>query len=245
MLTRDIAEVGTRRGELQDYIVNHGCYTREENLRIYEKWFARGPRYLFRAVDKKYRITRGVLCDVGCVYGMNLAYCAPDSYGIEIEEHAVNFARSLDLTVYQRDLVNDDVSDLPKADIVWCSAVLEHVNSPHIFLRKLHQLLKTDALLALYVPTIPLFPWLRNLPNLGRYFSGHTASDHLNAFVPSTLKFFCERAGFKTIEISPFYPGLLRAFNRVYLVNRLVDGCVYIGRKIGGWQYPAKATGRV
>ena len=127
-----------KRKESQDYILMHGCYSHEENLRIYEKWFANAPRYLFRAVDRKYRITKKVLCDVGCAYGMNLVYCAPGSYGIEIEDYAVKFARSLGLTIYQRDVLNDDLSDLPKVEAVWCSAVLEHVDSPHIFLRKLH-----------------------------------------------------------------------------------------------------------
>lgn len=205
--------------ELRDYLLTHGCYSQEENLRIYEKWFAAAPRYLFRAVDKKYNITKKILCDVGCAYGMDLVFCAPGSYGIEIQEHEVKFALSLGLTVYQRDVLRDDLSDLPKVEVVWCSAAVEHVDSPHILLRKIHLLLKPDGLLALYAPTIPLLPWLRHLPRLGRYFSGHTAADHINAFVPSTLRFFCERAGFKTIEVSPFYPGPLRLLNRVPLAK--------------------------
>lgn len=138
---RTITGINTR-SELRDYIVRHGCYSQEENLRIYEKWFAAAPRYLFRAVDRKYGLTQKVLCDVGCSYGMNLLFCVPGSYGIEIDGYAVAFARSLGLTVYQRDVLNDDLSDLPKVEAIWCSAVLEHVDSPHMFLRKLHLLLK-------------------------------------------------------------------------------------------------------
>jgi len=244
MIIQGLTEAGMRQEKLRDYIIDNGCYSNEENLRIYEKWLAQGPRHLFRAVDDRHQITQKVLCDVGCAYGTNLVYGARGSYGIEIQEHEAQFARSLGLTVYQRDVLNEELGDLPKTDIVWCSAVLEHVDSPHIFLRKLHALLKTDALLALYVPTIPLFPWLRHLPKLGRYFSGHSADDHINAFVPTTLKFFCERAGFRTIEISPCYPGFLRVFN-CFPGNRIVGGCVYIGRKIDGWEYPDKATRRV
>jgi SAM-dependent methyltransferase len=244
MLTQGIAEIRTR-DELREYILTHGCYSHEENLRIYEKWFASAPRYLFRAVDRKYGITEKVICDVGCAYGMNLVFCAPGSYGIEIEEYEAKFASSLGLTLYHCDVINDDLASLPEVEVVWCSAVLEHVDCPHTFLRKLHLLLKPDGLLAVYVPTIPLFPWLRHLPRLGRYFSGYTAADHINAFLLVTLRFFCERAGFKTIEVSPFYPGPLRAFNRLPLANRFVGGCVYVGRKIGDWEYPDKATRRV
>lgn len=173
---------------------------------------------------------------------MNLPFCTPDSFGIEKTESEVRFARSLGLVVHQRDVLKDELSDLPKVQVVWCSAVLEHVDSPHTFLRKLSGLLNPGGLLLLYVPTIPLLPWLRHVPKFGRYFDGHTASDHVNAFVPSTLRFFCERAGYATLEISPFYPGILKVFNHVPLASRLVDGCVYVGRRIEAWDYPSKAS---
>lgn len=233
------------REELRDYILRHSCYSEDESLRIYQKWFAGAPRYLFRAVHRKYSIADKMLCDVGCSYGMNLVFCSEGSFGIEIDEYAVKFARSLGLTVYQRNVLQDEVLELPKAEVVWCSAVLEHVDSPHIFLRKLHMLLKPGGLLTLYVPTIPLIPWLRHLPGIGKYFCGHLASDHVNAFTLTTLKFFCERAGFKTVEVSPFFPCALRLFDRVPVARQMIDGCVYIGEKIDGWEYPEKATRRV
>jgi SAM-dependent methyltransferase len=123
---------------------------------------------------------------------------------------------------------------------VWNSATLEHVESPHIFIRKLHQLLKPNGLLALYVPTIPPFPWLRKIPRVARYFTGHLHGDHINAFTANTLRFFCERAGFKTLEVSSFLPGPLRLLDGL----RLIDGVTYIGRKIENWQYPPSATRR-
>jgi hypothetical protein len=103
--------VGMRtNAEIREHVLTQGCYSREENLRIYEKWFSTAPRYVFRAVDRKYGITKGVLCDMGCSYGMNLIHCLPDSYRIEVEEYEVQFARSLGLTVYQRNILNDDLS---------------------------------------------------------------------------------------------------------------------------------------
>ena len=58
-----------------EHVLKHGCYSAEENLRIYNKWFKNSPRYLFRAVDKKYSISQKRVCDVGCGYGMNLLHC--------------------------------------------------------------------------------------------------------------------------------------------------------------------------
>ena len=96
----------------------------------------------------------------------------------------------------------------------------------------------------IYVPTIPLLPWFKKIPKIGRYFSGYLASDHINAFLPSSLRFFCERAGFRTVKVAPFYPGPLSVLDGIPLANRLVDGCVYVGKKIEGWDYPEKATRR-
>src|SRR5215470_411563 len=162
------------RSHLREFVLRYGCYSAQENEEIYRRWFAEAPRYLFRTVDKKYGLSTKLLCDVGCSYGMNLLFCSPESYGIEIEHYVVNFAEGLGLTVYERDIINDDICDLPKADVVWCSAILEHVDSPHILLRKLHQLLKPQGLLAVYVPTLPLISALKHIPVLGKYFIGHT-----------------------------------------------------------------------
>lgn len=225
---------------LRDHVLQRGCYSPAENERIYQKWFASAPRYRFRAVNRKYGLTRGVLCDVGCAYGSNLVFCSPESYGIEIEPYEVNFARSIGLTVYQMDVIQADFTGLPRVDAIWNSATLEHVTAPHIFLRKLHQLLKPDGLLAIYVPTLPPLAWLRGLPRIGRYVSAYRHDDHINAFTPAVLRFLCERAGFRTLEVSPFYPGALAALNPLHLL----DGCIYVGRKLDPWDYPPLATRR-
>lgn len=228
------------RDELRQHVIAHGCYSEQENRRIFDKWFVPAPRYVFRAVNKRYQLTSGTVCDVGCAYGANLPYCPPGSYGIDIEQYEADFAQSIGLTVYHRDVIHADFSDLPQVDVVWNSATLEHVESPHIFLRKLHQLLKPNGLLALNVPTIPPFPWLKHLPRLKPYFVGHLHSDHINAFTPATLRFFCERAGFATETVSPFLPRPLRFLNGFHII----DGIVYVGRKIADWEYPSNATRR-
>ena len=76
-------------------------------------------------------------------------------------------------------------------------------------------------------------------------FLGHMASDHVNAFVPETLAFFCERAGFETLEVSTFFPGPLQIFNNWPVLPGTIDGTVYVGRAIPGWNYGNKATWRV
>lgn len=230
--------------QMRQHIIESGCYAAQENERIYDKWFASGPRHQFQAVNRKYRLTDRVICDVGCGYGMNLPYCQPGSYGIEVDKYPVDFARSIGLTIHEVDFMADSVDALPKVDAVWCSALVEHVESIHIFLRKLSIILNPGGLIAIYVPSVPLVPGLKRIPGLRRYTTGYLYSDHINAFTPSTLRFFCERAGYGTLEVSPFLPGALAAFNHVPLLNRLVDGATFIGRKIPNWDYPRGATRR-
>lgn len=233
------------KSELKSYILTKGCYSYEENLRIYQKWFAHAPRYIFRALDRKYSITKKVLCDIGCSYGMNLIFCEPGSYGVEIDSYAVQFGHSIGLEIFQCNATKDELANLPRVDVLWCSAVLEHIEAPHNFLRKMHGLLKQGGILCVYVPTIPLFCALKNISYIGHFFSGHLAADHINAFTPEVLRFFCERAGFKTIEVTPLYPHFLSIFNHVPFINKLIDSCMYIGSKIENWEYPEKSTRRV
>lgn len=228
--------------QMRQMVLERGCYSQPENERIYDKWFAQGPRLKFQAVNHKYRLTDMVICDIGCSYGTTLMFCKSGSYGIEIETYQSKFARSIGLDIYQRDFLHDSIDDLPQVEAIWCSAVLEHVESIHIFLRRMALLLQPNGLVGIYVPTIPIAPALRRIPKLHKYTTGHLYSDHINAFTPSTLRFFRERAGFQTLEVSPFLPGVAAIANQVPVVNRLVDGCVYVGRKIHNWNYPKRAT---
>lgn len=227
---------------LKSYILKQGCFDLEKNQAIYEKWFRKSPRYLFQALERFYPLRDKRLCDVGCSYGMNLIHCShPDAYGIEIVPECAQFARSIGINVHALDIITQDLSNLPKAEVIWCCAVLEHVDAPHIFLRKLWTLLETDGLLALYVPTIPPWwsRWLRFIPSLRPYFINFSHSDHVNAFTPQTLKFICERAGFATVDLRAMYPGPLSWLDRYVFA---LDGVMYIGKKKSSSVYFGHST---
>jgi SAM-dependent methyltransferase len=226
------------QAQIRERILSEGTFPEHVKRKIYEKWFKR-PRKSFLAALRHFALHEKILCDVGCGYGSNLLYCSPDSYGIEITESAVDFARSIGLTVYHRDIFSD-LSDLPRAEVIWCADVLEHVETPHGFLRKLAQLLQKDGLLFIKVPAIPLYRL--PLPVLKRYQTGYSASDHINGFTCATLRFLCERSGFKTISAGPFISPVLRILNHIPLLAENLGQAVYIGSKIDNWQYPQRAT---
>ncbi len=234
---------------LREAILSRGCYSAQENLRIYDKWFAgiRPRDRLIAALDRRFHLGSAVLCDVGCGYGMYLRLGGPGSYGIELEPYCARFAGSLGLEVHARDVVTDDLSDLRPVDAVLCLAVLEHVDAPHVFLRKLHLLLKPEGLLIVETPRKPALEWLERAPLLRHVYQDH--GDHVNAFTVSTLRFACERAGFRTLAaakwskplaqrlqpLSPFVGGL-------FPLSLLANGVVYVGAKVADWQYPPEAT---
>ncbi|MCC7162721.1 MAG: class I SAM-dependent methyltransferase [Anaerolineae bacterium] len=248
---------GGTQQDLMDYIVKNGCYAPEENLRIYKKFFTMSrPRdQLYRALAEKYALDNKTVCDVGCSYGMHLIRCTAGSYGLEIEKYPARFAQSIGLDVYERNVIDDALDDLPKTDVVWSTAVMEHTDSPHIFLRKLYGLLKDSGLLIIEVPAIPTPPrtWLGKLPirQLRNTFGKEDTDDHINAFSPTTLQYFCERAGFETSEVFLWSRPIVKnwrtlpaLWTRFPPFSVFAIDCVFIGKKIPGWDYGPKASRR-
>lgn len=228
--------------EWRSFIITRGCYDAAENERIFKKWFARSPRVAFRRVDAAYGLRDKVICDVGCCYGADLFFAADGSYGLEVDPRYVNFAASIGLPVYQRDACSqDDMRDLPPVDAIWCSALIEHVDSPHELLRNLHGIVKPGGLLFLFAPILPLIPALRYLPRYGSNFTSHLHDDHVSAFTPKTLRFTCERAGFKTLEVTALYRWPASLLNHSIFLQ---STCLYVGRAIAGWTYPEFASRR-
>ena len=238
--------------ELEEHLRTRGCYSEAENLRIYRKWFSltRPRDRLMSTLQRRYRLDRKVLCDVGSSYGMHILFGARGSYGIELERYEVAFARAIGLEVHERDLLADDLSDLPRAEVVWAGAVIEHLDSPHIFLRQLHRLLAPGGLVIVETPRKPAFRWMERAPLLRRVYGDH--DDHVNAFSDSSLCFFCERAGFELVELLRWSKPLVNrlswlpplASGRVPF-RPLANGAIYVGRKIDGWEYGPRATRRV
>ena len=90
---------------LKNHIIENGSYGVEENEKIYHDFFETAPRYIFRAVDKKYQIRDKTLCDVGCSFGMNLPHCSKESYGLEVDNEKVDFAQKIGLNVINLDII--------------------------------------------------------------------------------------------------------------------------------------------
>jgi hypothetical protein len=84
-------------------------------------------------------------------------------------------------------------------------------------------------------------PALARLPRYGKNFTSHLHDDHVSAFVPKTLRFTCERAGFETVELTALYRRPFSALSRRLF---LPATCLYVGRAREGWDYPANSGRR-
>jgi SAM-dependent methyltransferase len=235
--------------ELERTILARGCYDAAENVRIYKKWFsgARPRDRVFMYLAEKLGLTSDILCDVGCGYGATLVHAAPGSFGIELEDYQAGFARSVGLTVHTRNIITDDMSDLPPADTVWCAATLEHVDSPHVFLRRLYYLAKPGGRLIITVPCALPASWMRAIPGAKYVYGDH--DDHVNSFSPMSLARFCERAGFAEEWMFCYSTPLINRVKgmpvwatRLPPFNLVANAIVYVGRQIPNWDYPEKAT---
>jgi SAM-dependent methyltransferase len=230
--------------DIKKHIVLNGGLTQDENMEIYEKWFKPGPRRRTMNVIRTYGLGNNSTIDIGSGYGNNLLYLGEGSYGVEINRKYVEFSNNLGLKAYVRDVSKNDLSDLPKVDNAIAWAVMEHVDSQHIFLRNVASAMNSGGRLFLYVPTVPSFT-PRFLPDrIAKYWRGHLHGDHVNAYTAKTLCFICERAGFETISCTPGFYGLLRWLNYIPGITNFFDGCVYIGRVIPDWEYPRGSTRR-
>lgn len=201
--------------------------------RLYAVYYSQGPRLCFVEAAKKYHLSKKIICDVGCGCGVNLFHCQPESYGIEINKNKVEWGQKLGLNVFNRNVGEDDLSDLPKAGVIWCGGVIEHVDNLHRFLVGLNELLITGGQLFIHASIVPSVPILQLLGGkLGAYMGGwYAPTMHCNAFTRKTLQYVCEAAGFETFEMSPFYPKPFSVMNKIPILRTMMGKVTWVGRK--------------
>lgn len=153
-------------------------------------------------------VPRGRLLEVGSAGGYFLQAARRrgwEAAGIEISDDAARFARDqLGLDVRTGTL--ESVS-LPPAsfDVAYMGDVLEHVPEPMDALRRLHDLVRPGGAVVIVGPaTIHSLDRQLGLALLG--LAGKTrilrqAPYHLSEFVPRTLSFALERAGFRMVRM--------------------------------------------
>jgi 2-polyprenyl-3-methyl-5-hydroxy-6-metoxy-1,4-benzoquinol methylase len=142
------------------------------------------------------------ICEIGPGLGSFLAEAKKrghDVYGIELSEHAINYARThfgID-TIHHGAVDCIDSLDLPQMDVIVMFASIEHLQDPLGTLQKVNRCLSEDGLLLLGTGVWGCFSQV-----VAREAWPIIAPDgHLYYFSKRTMRMFLEKAGFLPLSL--------------------------------------------
>jgi len=165
----------------------------------------------------------GVWLDLGAGNGSYLRFMNEKSFGLDIKQDE-------EKKIYSWNF-NDKVPDRFKAsaDIIWCSALIEHVLRPHEFLIEIRKFLKPNGLLLIVAPITHRFNPM--------FLSGTFHGDHVNFFNPTTLMLTLERAGYKILfKVATSFKKIGQKF---YFIS---PNILFVLEPIPDFQYPISAV---
>jgi len=164
----------------------------------------------------------GVWLDLGAGSGTYLKFMNKKSFGLDIKKNLENKIYSWNF--------NDKVPAkyIATADVIWCSALIEHVLRPHEFLVEIKKFLKPAGLIIITGPLTHMFnPF---------YLSGTYHGDHVNFFNAKSLKLTIERAGYEVLSVvSPSFKSIGQ---KIYFIS---PNIMIIAKPILNFQYPQSA----
>ncbi len=146
-----------------------------------------------------YRGSGKHLLEVGCGTGADLDWAQQlgwDVHGLELNESAVEFAKTQGLDVNCSTFENANLS-ANSFDCIIMSQVLEHLYSPRLALQRCHQLLRPGGLLLIAVPKFD--SWTRHA--LGNFWHNLQFPIHLYHFNQPVLGRMVHDAGFRVREV--------------------------------------------
>ena len=164
----------------------------------------------------------GVWLDLGAGGGTYLKFMNEKSFGLDIKQNLENKIYSWNF--------NDKVPAkyVATADLIWCSALIEHVLRPHEFLVEIKKFLKHDGVIIITGPLTHMFNPL--------YLSGTYHGDHVNFFNAKTLRLTIERAGYEVVfEGSPSFK---KIGQKIYFIS---PNIMIVAKPILNFQYPESA----
>ncbi len=188
--------------EIINLIRSHSPFDKDETLRIINKFFKSIPPPV-KILTENHQFHIKKVLEIGCSYGQTFLYWAEDSEGIDIQPQMIKFLQSLGKKIHNLN-AEEEFSNFSSEsfDAVYSSNLIEHLLSPHLFLAKIHSLLKPSGLLALEYPLVPPLPFRWIWKTLNK--AGWLAAEHINFFTLETSRLMLERAGFKVIKCYGF-----------------------------------------
>jgi 2-polyprenyl-3-methyl-5-hydroxy-6-metoxy-1,4-benzoquinol methylase len=152
----------------------------------------------------------GKILDIGCGSGLFLKEMNElgwDSYGVEIDESAVEYAKKTGLKVFCGELTDVHYPEL-YFDVVAMRHVIEHVHSPKEVMNEIYRIMKNEGTLILATPNIDCY----EAKIFERYWTNLDVPRHLFFFSLETIKRLLKTTGFEVEKVDwiSFLPIMLR-----------------------------------
>lgn len=179
---------------------------------------------------EKYK-EKGKLLDIGCATGAFLRLAKEkgwETYGVEVSAYAAEIAgKKYNLNVFKGKLEDAGFQD-SYFDAVSASDILEHINNPADFLKKIRRILKEDGILYIAVPNCASFYFrffgLISRFNQKNYF---VLPHHLYHFSPKTIRSLLGNAGFEIADLrfshsraKPLFMNIFNFHDRLLAIAR-------------------------
>jgi len=219
-------------------IDDSGWNRHEERNRIIKKYFT-GRHPIVKYLQKKFGFGSKKIADIGCSYGQSLLYWGPESAGIDVSEHMTSLPRSMGYEIYLTNMEDRLAPDewAGNFDGVYTDNLVEHLVAPHLFLMRIHKILKPGGLLVIGHPVVPLSRLAKAYCKWRSGYEGYLASEHINFYTPETIALTLKRAGFYPVD-------QLRIWRRfIFKASPFSAHCFTVARKVEGWKYSHKRDG--
>jgi len=171
-----------------------------------------------------YDLDKKAVLDIGCLYGEFLKNFGAGSKGVTLSESEAEWGRSAGLDIVCGNIESENFDLKDKFDYIFANNIIEHLNSPHLFLIKIKKYLKDEGRLILGVPILPKLSFLIKF----KKFRGAFASCHINFFTKCTLRQTLIMAGWD-IDVgrsfhfgNPFFDRLLHPITpHLYYISKI------------------------
>lgn len=218
---------------MREYIAERTPFDEKETSRILNKFFQRVPKAVAVCL-RDYGFDRKKVLDLGSSFGQSLLYWGPDSEGVDVQPDTDEFGQAMGRRMYHINIEVGFPSSMNASyDAVYTSNLFEHLIAPHLFLARVHAVLRPKGILAIAHPVVPAFPFRVLLERAG--FCGWRAVEHVNFFTPETSKLTLEYAGFRVLR--QYNLGLPNYLGLRWLLRPLSIQCLSIVEKVEKYQY--------